>query len=159
MEIWKIISFSSKFPQPTFKMIGHQIVFILLYTSISFPMTGSRSVGTRSGIISEPVSSIEVSDNTKNTDESRFTTNGESEESDQSVFSSDNNVTVVKTNPCALVTMSLLDGRDGKFMPYEDKILISVAHQIFDVSQGIVPTIIYEGEYKNLHILFRIIVS
>lgn len=98
-------------------------------------MTGSRSLGSGISVVSLDTS-----------DEAGLSTlpdaSSDEEPGPPGVNSSTSSVT---TTPCSLVTMSLIDGRDGTLMAYDDKTLITVSHELFDVSQGIVPTIVYQG--------------
>ncbi|CAL8100723.1 unnamed protein product [Orchesella dallaii] len=111
--------------------VRHFVSFLLL--PLIFPMIGSRLVGSGISVVSF--------DNSEEGDSVHNVPILSAEETEPE--ESGNNITVV-ASPCALVTMSLLDGRDGKLMAYDDKTLISVSHETFDVSQGIVAGVIYQ---------------
>lgn len=125
---------------------------LLLSTFLTFPMIGSRSLGSSGS--GGGVSVVSLDNLDERGSQKSIVSEGGSVASDEETeipstgangnFSSSS----VQTTPCSLVTMSLLDGRDGRLMAYDDKTLITVSHDIFDVSQGIVPTIVYQGQFS-----------
>lgn len=120
-------------------MANSLILSLWLLSFSTLPMTGSRQLGNGVSVVSlepevGPLSTLED-------------VVGSEEETDVSSGISNSTTPSISTSPCSLVTMSLLDGRDGKLMAYDDKTLITVKHDVFDVSQGIVPTVVYQGEF------------
>lgn len=108
---------------------------------------GSRSLGNGVSVVS-----FDTSDEGGGAlSQEGISANGSGEDENEKNAS---NATLVST-PCALVTMSLLEGRDGKLMSEDEKTRISVSHDIYDVSQGIVPTIVYEGICSKQKVLSR----
>lgn len=130
---------------------------LLVSTFLTFPMIGSRSLGSSGSGGGVSVVSLDNLDE-RGSPKSTISEDGVGGASDEEAEipspgvngnSSSASSSSVQTTPCSLVTMSLLDGRDGRLMAYDDKTLITVSHDIFDVSQGIVPTIVYQGQFSS----------
>jgi hypothetical protein len=136
-----------------------------------FPITGSRSIGGNlgSGSTSTGGGGLLVTFDPPPTEiapeppivyrESELNTNpsanisGSGSRASSSFATESGESTSSSKNPCALVSMSFMDGKDGKLMSYEEKSLISILHPQFDVSHGIVPNIMYKGTLRLSYII------
>jgi len=162
--------------------LGVVVKVVAILVILCFPITGSRSIGGNLGSGSSSGGGLLVTFDpppTDNTPESQpssgdeelsvstdssgsggtsdggFRSNDSSSSNSNSSSGSSSSTSATSSinNPCALVSMSLLDEKDGKLMSYEEKSLLSISHQSFDVSHGIVPNILYKGKISFYSII------